>query len=61
MAEDTAERSLWPVEEYFGVKLRDLDRDDEYEDWLYRIMIRIEVDYENGQFDIDYYAAMYGF
>lgn len=45
------------VEDYFGVRFCDLDE----ESYLFRIMMRIQVDYENGRYDIEYYANQYGY
>ena len=47
----------WEVEKYFGVSFSELEPDSYY----YRIMMCIQVDYENGNQNIEYYAAMYGY
>lgn len=54
---ENEERKLMAVEEYFGVAFSDLEPDD-YE---YKLMMRIQTDYENGSKDIEYYAAQYGY
>lgn len=52
------EEEKWkPVEEHFGIRLKDIDQDS----GLYRTMCRIEAEFENGNQDIEYYAALYGY
>lgn len=53
------ERKRDAVEDYFGVSYDEVEPGS-YE---YNLMIRIQMDYENGTMgkDISYYAAMYGY
>lgn len=53
------ERKLDEVEKYFGVTYSEVG----YDSFEYNLMIRIQMDFENGTMgkDISYYAAMYGY
>jgi hypothetical protein len=55
------EEHILAVEQYFDVRLDDLDLNDPYDRWLYNSMWRIQCDYDNGFRDIGYYASLYGF
>lgn len=59
MSEVQTERKLDEVEKYFGVTYDQVESGS-YE---YNLMIRIQMDFENGTMgkDISYYAAMYGY
>lgn len=59
MSDVTKERKLDEVEKYFGVTYDEV----EYGSYEYNLMIRIQMDWENGTMgkDISYYAGMYGY